>query len=85
MKLESAFIGQRLLGAEKYVIRLDSMWLINKCRKITFVSGNSKDKRVSLPESKEELQKMKDGHEEIWMIRTHERCAAGTNNLMICT
>ena len=62
-------------------MKLDSMWLIRKSRKITFVTTNYKEQRVSIPKSKEKLKNLEDDDEDIFMTSIHDRYAARPNEL----
>ena len=80
-KIGSAFLGHRVIGAPESVMKLDSMWLIRKSRKITFVTSNYKEQRVSIPKSKEKLKNVEDDDEDIFMTSIHDRYAARPNEL----
>ena len=51
-KIGSAFLGHRVVSGPKSGMKLNSMWLIKKSRKVTFVCTNYKEQRVSIPKSK---------------------------------
>ena len=75
-KIGTAFLGNRVVGAPESVIKLNSMWLIKKSRKVTFVCTNFKDQRVSIPKGKYKLNNMEDDDEDIFMTSIHDRYAA---------
>ena len=63
------------------VMRKNSIWMIKKSRKVTFVSGESKDECVSLPKTGRDLESLEDYNEEIFMKGIHDRYAARPDNL----
>ena len=75
-KIGSVFLGHRVVGSPESVMKLDLMWLIRKSRKITFVTTEYKEKRVSIPKSKEKLKELEDDDEDIFMTSIHDRYAA---------
>ena len=65
-KIKKEFLGKRVLGTPESVIHVLSMWLMHKCRKVTPVNTNMKDKCVSLPKSKVQLALLHDDDEDVF-------------------
>ena len=80
-KIGAAFIGKKVVGMPESVMRQNSMWMIKQSRKVTFVSGESKDEQVSLPKMGRDFESLEDGDEDIFMKSIHDRYAARPNNL----
>ena len=78
-KIGSTFLGNRVVGAPESAMRLNSMWLIKKSRKVTFVSTNFKEERASIPKPRQKLKEMADDDEDIFMTSIHDRYAARPN------
>ena len=74
-KIGSAFIGQCVVGAPKSVMRLHSMWLLKKKGKVTFVSSNCKDERISLPKYHDKIEQT-DKDVAIFMTSLNDQYAA---------
>ena len=79
-KIGSIFLGSRVVGTPEAVMRLNSMWLIKKSRKVTFVSTNEKKDRPSIPKPKEKLKNLDNDDEDIFMTSIHDRYAARPNS-----
>ena len=56
-KIKKEFIGKRVVGAPESAMRVFSMWLMKKSRKVTSVNTNMKDERVSRPKHNNNLHK----------------------------
>ena len=80
-KIGNAFLGNRVVGMPESVMRLNSMWLIKKSRKVIYVNGATKEDRVSLPKIGKDLEIMADEDEDIFMTSIHDRYAARPDNL----
>ena len=80
-KIAAAFIGNRVVSMPESVMRQNSMWLIKKSRKVMFVSGGRKDKRMSLPKTGKDLEQLNDDDENIFMTSIHDRYAARPDDL----
>ena len=48
-KIKKEFLGKRVLGAPESAMRVLSMWLVKKSRKVVPVATSMKDECVSLP------------------------------------
>ena len=84
-KIGSAFLGNRVVSTPESAMKLNSMWLIRKSRKVTFVCTNYKEQRVSIPKTKEKLKEMDEDDEDIFMTSIHDRYAARPNDKdMMC-
>lgn len=80
-KLGKAFIGRRVVGAPEAAMRELSMWLIKKSVKVLFVNSNMKDDRISLPKSAQQLEKMDEDDDDIYVSGIHERYSARPDDL----
>ena len=80
-KIGAAFLGNRVVGMPESVMRLNSMWLIKKSRKVVYVNGAMKEDRVSLPKTGKDLEVMADDDENIFMTSIHDRYAARPDSL----
>ena len=80
-KIGAAFLGNRVVGMPESVMRLNSMWLIKKSRKVIYVNGSMKEDRVSLPKIGKDLELMADDDEDIFMTSIHDRYAARPDSL----
>ena len=63
-KIKKEFIGKRVVGAPESAVRVLSMWLMKKSRKVTSVNTNMKDEHVSLPKTQQQLAQMDDDDDE---------------------
>ena len=80
-KLGSAFLGNRVVGGLESAMKVNSMWLIRKSRKVIFVFTDYREGRVSIPKSKDKLKEMDDDDDEnIFMTNIHDRYAARPND-----
>ena len=57
-KIKKEFLGKRVIGAPESCMRVLSLWLMKKSRKVIYVNSNMKHERVSLPKTKAQLDKM---------------------------
>ena len=80
-KLGKAFVGKRVVGAQESAMRILSMWLIKKSRKVIFVNASTKSDRVSLPKSKKIIDQMEADDEDIYTTSIHDRYAARPDDL----
>ena len=75
-KIKKKFLGKCVLGAPESAIRVLSMWLIKKSRKVVSVSASMKDEHVSLPKSKSQLAQLHDEDEDVFATSITDRYAA---------
>ena len=75
-KIKKEFIGKRVVGAPESTMRVLSMWLIKKSRKVTSVNTNMKDEHVSWPKTQQQLAQMDDDDENVFATSTIDRYAA---------
>ena len=75
-KIKKEFLGKQILGAAKSAIRVLSMWLMKKSRKVVSVSTSMKDEHVSLPKSKSHLAQLHDDDEGVFPTSVIDRYAA---------
>ncbi len=69
------------MGAPEAAIRVLSMWLIQKTRKVTFVSTNAENEHTLQPKQYEQLLRMEDDDENPFATSIHDRYAARPNKL----
>ena len=74
-KIKKEFIGKRVVGAPESAMRVLSMWLMKKSRKVTSVNTNMKDEHVSQPKT-QQLAQMDDDDENVFATSTIDRYAA---------
>ena len=75
-KIKKESLGKQLLGAPESAMRVLSMWLMKKRRKVVSVSTSMKDECVSLPKSKSQLAQLHDDDEDVFGISVICRYAA---------
>ena len=75
-KIKKEFLGKHVLGAPESAMRVLSMWIIKKSRKVVSVSKSMKDERVSLPKSKSQLAQLHDEDEDMFATSINDRYAA---------
>ena len=63
-KIKKEFLGKRVFGSPESAMRILSMWLIKKSRKVIPVNTNMQADRVSLPKSQEQLTQLHDDDDE---------------------
>ena len=75
-KIKKEFIGKRVVGAPESAMRVLSMWLMKKSRKVTSVNTNMKDECVSRPKTQQQLAQMDDDDENVFATSVIDRYAA---------
>ena len=75
-KIKKEFLGKQVLGAPKSAMRVLSMWLMKKSRKVVSVSTSMKDERVSLPKPKSQVEQLHDDDEDVFATSIIDRYAA---------
>ena len=75
-KIKKEFIGKRVVGAPKSALRVLSMWLMKKSRKVTSVNTNMKDECVSQPKTQQQLAQMDDDDDNVFATSVIDRYAA---------
>ena len=75
-KIKKEFLGKQVLGAPESAMRVLSMWLMKKSRKVVSVSTSMKDERVSLPKPKSQLAQLHDDDENMFATSVIDRYAA---------
>ena len=63
-KIKKEFLDKRVLGAPESAMRVLSMWLMKKSRKVVPVMTSMKDERVSLPKPQSHLAQLHDDDDE---------------------
>ena len=80
-KIKNEFLGKRVLGTPESAMRIMSMWLMKKSRKVQNVNTNMKDERVSLPKSRAQLAQMDDDDDNVFATSLIDRYSARPNEL----
>ena len=75
-KIKKEFLGKRVLGAPESAMRVLSMWLMKKSRKVVPVTTSMKDERVSLPKPQSHLAQLHDDDEDIFAMSLIDRYGA---------
>ena len=75
-KIKKEFLGKQVLGAPESAMRVLSMWLMKKSRKVVTVSTSMRDECVSLPKSKSQLAQLHDDDEDVFATSVIDRYAA---------
>ena len=75
-KIKKEFLGKQVLGAPESAMRVLSMWLMKKSRKVVSVSTSMKDEHVSLPKPKPQLAQLHDDDEDVFATSVIDRYAA---------
>ena len=75
-KIKKEFLGKRILGAPESAMRLLSMWLMKKSRKVVPVTTSMKDEHVSLPKPQSHLAQLHDDDEDIFATSLIDRYGA---------
>ena len=65
-KIKKEFLGKRVFGTPESAMRILSMWLMKKSRKVTCLNTEMKEQRVSLPKSQEQLSQLSDDDENVF-------------------
>ena len=74
-KIKKEFLGKRVLAPES-AMKVLSMWLMKKSRKVVSVSTSMKDECVSLPKPKSQLAQLRDDDEDVFATSVIDRYAA---------
>ena len=80
-EIKNEFLGKRAFGCPESVMRILSMLLMKKSRKVVAVNCEMKENRVSLPKSQELLSKMDDDETNVFVTSLTDRYAARPNDL----
>ena len=75
-KIKKEILGKNVLGAPETAMRVLSMWLMKKNRKVVTVSTSMRDEHVSLPKSKSQLAQLHDDDEDVFTTSVIDRYAA---------
>ena len=75
-KIKKEFLGKQVLGAPESAMRVLSMWLMKKSRKVVSLSTSVKDEHVSLPKPKSQLAQLHDDDEDVFATSITERYTA---------
>ena len=74
--IKKEFLGKQVLGAPESAMRVLSMWLMKKSRKVVTVSTSMRDEHVSLPKSKSQLAQLHDDDEDVFATSVIDRYTA---------
>ena len=80
-KIGTKFLGKRVVGAPETSMRLLSMWLIKKSRKVMFVNSLFRDKWISFLKERDNLKKLHNDDKDVYAASMHDRYAARPNHL----
>ena len=80
-KIKNEFLGKRVLATPESCMRVMSMWLMKKGRKVQNVNTNMQDECVSLPKSRAQLTQMEDDDDNVFATSLIDRYAARPNEL----
>ena len=75
-KIKKEFLGKRVLGAPESAMRVLSMWLMKKSRKVVTVMTSMKDECVSLPKPQSHLAQLHDDDEDVFATSLIDRYGA---------
>ena len=70
------FLGKQVLGAPESAMRVLSMWLMKKSRKVVPVMTSMKDEHVSLPKPQSQLAQLHDDDEDVFATSLTDRYGA---------
>ena len=81
-KIKNKFLGKWVLATPESAMRVMSMWLMKKSRKVQNVNTNMQDECVSLPKTRVQLAQMEDDDEDnVFATSLIDRYAAMPNEL----
>ena len=75
-KIKKEFLGKRVLVAPESAMRVLSMWLMKKSRKVVPVMTSMKDECVSLPKPQSHLAQLHDDDEDVFATSLIDRYGA---------
>ena len=75
-KMNKEFLGKWGLGLPESAMRVLSMWLLQKSRKVVLVTTSMKDECVSLPKPQSQLAQLHDDDEDVVATSVIDRYAA---------
>ena len=82
-KIKKEFLGKRVFGTPESAMRILSMWLMKKSRKVTCLNTEMKEQRVSLPKSQEQLSQLSDDDENVFATSIIDRYSARPQKLKL--
>ena len=80
-KIKKEFLGKRVIGAPESCMRVLSLWLMKKSRKVIYVNSNMKHERVSLPKTRAQLEKMHPDDDDVFATSLIDRYMARPTSL----
>ena len=80
-KIKKEFLGKRVIGAPESCMRVLSLWLMKKSRKVIYVNSNMKHEHVSLPKTRAQLEKMHPDDDDVFATSIIDRYMARPRDL----
>ena len=80
-KIKKEFLGKCVIGTPESCMRILSLWLMKKSRKVVYVNSNKKHECVSLPKTKEQLEKMLEDDDDVFATSLIDRYIAWPSTL----
>ena len=87
-KIRKEFVGKRVFASPESAMRILSMWLMKKSRKVTSVNTDTAEQCVRLPKSQSQLAQMDDDDDDVFATSLIDRYAArpqSLNNMCLAT
>ena len=87
-KIKNEFLGKRSFGGPESAMRVISLWLMKKSRKVTNVNTDMQEERVSLPKSQTQLAQIDDDDDNVFATSIVDRYSAhpdSLNNMCLAT
>ena len=83
---KNEFLGKRSFGGPESAMRVLSLWLMKKSRKVTNVNTDMQEERVSHPKSQTQLAQM--DNDDVFatsIVDRYSACPASRNNMCLVT
>ena len=84
-KIKTEFFGKRSFGGPESAMRVLSLWLMKKSRKVTNVNTDMQEERVSLPKSQTQLAQMDDDVFATSIVDQYSAHPDSLNNMCLAT
>ena len=87
-KIKKEFLGKRVFASPESAMRILSMWLMKKSRKVTSVNTDTPEQCVRLPKSQSQLAKMNDDDDDAFATNLIDQYASrpqSLNNICLAT
>ena len=79
-KIKKEFLGKRVFGTLESAMQILPMWLMKKSRKVTCLSTEMKEQRVTLPKLQEQLSQLSDDDENVFATSIIDRYSERPQN-----